>query len=757
MRSSTLGLGATLASALLLSRSAVAQVSLSPAQNAQNAGSTISNTINPSYAGFGIEPSDLFVFVGTSSPLQLTYNLLSNLANYTGAPPHIRVGGNAGDTMLYDDSVTGYALQQNPNPTGSGYSRPSDYYFFGPDYFKVIDYFPNGTPVTYGLNLAYEGSDALQRIVAQASAALNYIGTSGNNSPKLYSLEIGNEPDLYVDLGYRQSGWSVTNFGNDWASRAQAVYNQSLQSKGINTNFFEVAATATTASKAGQAFRISNLVANSQGVAVDNGVYVAGWNQHDYYYYVGVSNWTITIPALLDLSSTVNQFHEWSQQLGQAQITGKPYYLREMGSIGPNGLKGISDTFANALWTLNFFFYAASIGVDSVQMHMTQYSFAAPWQPNNFNGTSPHVRPTYYAWAAWAQIIGPTCNSQVAPITLNNQPSSYNNRLSAYGVYRASALTTVVLINTQVYYSGSGNPNYQNFMLSLPSLSGQTVYLSVLYAGGVDSTSNVQWNGISYESSGTGQPSVVNGTQWTMTVGSDGSLTVPVRDSQIVAVSTVRLGHESIDTQNCKNLAAAAPTSGGSSTAASGKAAPTFKATSGFKTGTVLSKTAIIAIAAGGGAAVLVLTALFIWCCVRSCKKSNARKARTAAILKAPPRNDDHPLLERDYADESHASYPAYQNSPGLKGWDSPMTSVSHAHQVQPSQSYRNVQPEYEYAPAAYQYHPQQAQVVHSPIPQQPQQYYQQQQGYVQNPYQNHGQNQRYSQSHQGQHHSRAY
>ncbi|CDU21947.1 uncharacterized protein SPSC_00577 [Sporisorium scitamineum] len=745
MRSSTSALVASLASALLLARTACAQINLSPATNPSSAGSVISNTINPSYAGFGIEPSDLFIYTGTTSANQLTFNLLSNLANYTGAPPHIRVGGNAGDTMLYDQSVTAYALEQNPSASGQGNARPSDYYLFGDNYFKVMNYFPKNTPITYGLNLAYQGSDALQRIVQQAGAAFDNIGSGGNGS-KLYSLEIGNEPDLYIDLGYRSSSWSPTDFGNEWASRAEAIYNQTLKSRGVSSDFFEVACTATTASKNGQPFRIANLVGNTQGVAADNGIYVAGWNQHDYYYYVGVSGYNLTMSLLLDLSQTVKQFGEWANQVGQSLVTGKPYYLREMGSVGPNGLTGISETFGNALWTLNFFFYAASIKVDSVQMHMTQYSIAAPWQTNNFNNQGPHVRPTYYAWAAWAQIIGPTCNAQIAPITLNNQPSSYNNRLGAYAVYRGTTLTSVVMINTQPYYSYSGNPSYQNFVISLPSLAGQTVYLSVLYANGVDSTNNVQWNGISYERSGTGQPTTVNGTQWTMNVGSDGTLTVPVRDSQVVVASTVRLGQEAVNTKNCQSFissTAASNSGSGSGTGTSGgKPAPTFKSTTGFKSDLPLSMTAIIAIAAGGGVLLIALLGLFIWCCVRSCKKSNRRKARAAAILKAPPRHDDHPLLERDPAEESYASYPAYggksyEASPALKGWDSPMTSVSHQHHVLPSQSYNQMQPAYEYAPQYNQHTPQ---MMHSPAPQQAHF----QHNYVQNPYQT------YANSHSG-------
>lgn len=55
-----------------------------------------SATINPSFAGFGIESSNLFSVTGMEQPNDLTFNLINNLANYTGKPPHIRLGGNTG-------------------------------------------------------------------------------------------------------------------------------------------------------------------------------------------------------------------------------------------------------------------------------------------------------------------------------------------------------------------------------------------------------------------------------------------------------------------------------------------------------------------------------------------------------------------------------------------------------------------------------------------------------------------------------------
>lgn len=542
----------------------------------------------------GIEPINLFSFTGTTTANALTMNLLDNLASYTGVPPHLRIGGNSGDHILFrsDTQHAGYQVYTNPSPSGQG-SPPTDNYFVGTGYFGAMDMLPKGTPVTFGLNMAYSGSDYLTQIVNQANAPLSLL-----KNVSVVGFEVGNEPDLFVQNGYRTSGWTVTDYGTEWANRVVSIYQNVLQPKGISSAFFEPAATATTATNNGKPYRISNLV--NTGVATDNGIYVAGWNQHDYYYYTDVSTYTLTLPRLLDLSNTVSQFTEWAGQAQQAAVTGKPYYLREMGSVGPTGMQGITDVFANTLWTLNFFLYAATLQISSVQMHMTSNSYASPWVPAAFDDQTPHVRTTYYAWAAIDQIIGKSCTTRVASLTLNGIPSSYRNHVVGYTSYTGSSLRAVILINTQLATTGS-TAGSVDVLLNMPDFRGQTVHISTLTASGADASSNTTWNGISYERSGNGQPTVVDSADHTLTVDGTGSVTVPVRDSQAVVVATKeKLGSETnVDTSACTDLTTnpeggenvasetaasgatgTAPTFGGATTASGPQ--PTFKSTSGF-------------------------------------------------------------------------------------------------------------------------------------------------------------------------------
>lgn len=603
-----------------------AQASITPAattsglSNPSGGSQGLSYILSPSYAGMGIEPSNLFAFTGRSSPNQMTMNLLNILANYTGQPPHMRVGGNTGDTALFNSSYNGYDFQPNPKTTG-----PTDVAYYGPNFFKVINYFPKDTPVTYGLPLAYQGSGANQMLLDVANGVVDAF-----TNIHLYSLEVGNEPDLYVQNKFRQSGWGASQYGDEWSSAVLQVWQQVLQPKGITKSFFESACTATTAANRG--FRIEDLVQTGVATATDNGLYVGGWNQHDYYYYVNVSSYKLTLEGLMDLGSTIGQFNEWSNQADQARTTGKPYFLREMGSVGPEGIQGISDTFGNALWTFNFFLFASTVGVQSVQMHMLQDSYGSPWQPIPLNdGTQPFVRPSYSAWAAMAQLNGAGCQTQIAPLTINNMPSGYTNRLGAYAAYDAGNLQSVIVINTKPAYSSQGqNINTQQVSFSLPtSMSGKTFYLSLLTAPGADALNNTQWNGYDYSQNGDGTAKRVDSQTRTAVVGSDGTLTFSVRDSQAVVAnmgSQIGSTNNKPDSKACAQFAIINTQDTGSG----------FKATSGFASHLPLSMGAIIGIAAGGGSALLILLGLIIFCCVRRARKRRATKLSDSAALLPP-------------------------------------------------------------------------------------------------------------------------
>ena len=537
-----------------------------------------SDYIDPSFAGFGIEPSNLFSFTGYSTPNELTFNLLDNLVSYTGKPPHIRLGGNTQDYMVFSENQQEWTWINNPDASGAGAYAPN-HMLIGPKFFQAANRFPEGTPVTWGLNLAYQEPDYIEKIVDMATQVIE-------NTPRLrlVSFEIGNEPDLYAQNGFRTGVWGGDVYVEQWLDRASALWGQVLKPNNLPSNFFEP---GTTASTIGTSFQIHDM--DTLGVAVQaNGStesYIASWNQHDYYYYIGVSTYPLTLYHFMTLSTMNDQFAAWETQIKQSQDTPYPYALREMGVVGPIGMEGITNTFGAALWQLNFLLYMASLNITTVQMHQTDNSNASAWQPIEMYGRQPFVRPIYYGISAFDQIIGPTCQAQVSAYDITAYPQNYGGRITSYSVYQAGQLATIVVINSNMANITDAKASL-TVTISLPqSLAGQVLHLASLTNDGADATSGTTFNGISYERSGDGTPTVVDSSDPTVTIASDGSATFTVRDSQaIVANLGTKVGSgRSANSAACAAIAERSPGIGSTSTSSSRSNASSSNAASSTK------------------------------------------------------------------------------------------------------------------------------------------------------------------------------
>ncbi|KAF1950763.1 hypothetical protein CC80DRAFT_576398 [Byssothecium circinans] len=498
--------------------------SLSLTIQPKRAGASVSDNLSPSYAGFGIEPSNLFSFTGNANPNLMSIQLLQNLADYSGAPPHIRLGGNTQDYMIYDSTYKDFGWKKNPQSSAQG-AIAADSMIIGPNFFSALDRFPKGTWVTLGLNLAYQGSDFKQRMVNTAQAAVDNL-----KNVQLYSFEIGNEPDLWLQNGFRTGAWDGKAYTQAFMDAADNIYNSVLKPAGLPATFFEPPATASTI---GNSFEITQLVNNGLLNEKNGNYYVGWWNQHDYFQFIGVTSEPITLDNLMNMDATNTQFQYWEKQIKIAISTGVPYVLREMSSVGPIGVHGVTDTFGAALWTLNFFLYTATLNVTSVQMHMTDNSNASAWQPITVFGTKPFVRPQYYAHAAVHQIIGNgNGTTQIGALNVNGASGEYKGRIRAYSAYANGNIQSAILINTK-----PANSNSFTFNLDFGTANAnKKIYLSTLTADSHTSSSGTTWNGIKFDDV-TGKASVVDDNLNVQTLDGSGKVAIQVRDSQAIVAN----------------------------------------------------------------------------------------------------------------------------------------------------------------------------------------------------------------------------
>ncbi|GKT64096.1 glycoside hydrolase family 79 protein [Colletotrichum tofieldiae] len=513
----------------------------------------VSAIIDPSFAGFGIELDHLYYFMGDETPNDLSINLLNNLANFTGRPPYVRLGGNTQDYVIYDESQDEWLIKANPRPAASG-NVPADNFIIGPRFMEIANRMPKGTPITWGLNMGYAESDYLDQLTTMASQIIDRC-----TNLNLMSFEFGNEPDLYGNNGFRtESSWSGSEYVKEWRERADAVWEEVLEPRGLHSNFFE--ASASTAWVAGTGFEIKDLV----GYGIDDKAnnsdvgYITSWNQHNYYYFVGSFPYPLTLDYMMRFDTTKAQFDSAIEaQITQAEQTTHPFALREMSVVGPLGVEGLSDTFASALWTLNFLFYAATINISSVQFHMTFDSNASAWQPTAMFGRDRFVRPLYYGMAAFSQTIGRSCTARVAQAEISDYPSDHNEYIKAWSVYQGDSLASLVVLNGKVANVSEADKGSITVDVTLPtSLAGETLHLSYLTSDGADATSGTTWNGISFEQGNDGKLTQVSNEDVTVKVGSDGKASIPVRDSEaVVANIGGKVGSGEPDSTACNTLA----------------------------------------------------------------------------------------------------------------------------------------------------------------------------------------------------------
>lgn len=321
-----------------------------------------------------------------------------------------------------------------------------------------------------------------------------------------------------------------------------------LKPNNIPSNFFEPGCTASTIATDFQIKDLLSFDANRKVTGSDS-TYIAGWNQHDYYYFIGVTGFPLTLEYLMTLSTTETQFTAWVEQIEQSKTTHLPYSIREMGIVGPVGMDGTSDVFGGAIWTMNFLLYASSLDISSVQFHMTDNSKASAWQPIEMDDMQPSVRPIYYGMAAFDQVMGSGCSAQVSRPKVKSYPAEYEDFIRTYTVYHGGQLDSLVVINGKVANISEPNKASVDVSLKVPSsLSGQVLHLSYLTSDGADATTGTTWDGMSYEESGDGTPTYVSNEDITAQVGSDGTVTFSVRDSEAVVAT---IGRRVADQAQC--------------------------------------------------------------------------------------------------------------------------------------------------------------------------------------------------------------
>lgn len=368
-------------------------------------------------------------------------------------PGILRLGGNSQDNTCWDP-------RQAPHPDACKATlTAADLKLFS-DAARA-----SGWRLILGINLKQDS----------ASWALKEIteGVAREIQPKsILGLEIGNEPDLFRRTALRAKGYSPADHAKEFLDYAHAF------AKNPEAKRYAVVGPATCCSWRNAA----DLGAFIDGVGPKTLKLVTVHN----YSATTCGGRTVSIGQLLAPSLMDRLNREVQPLVAAATSRGLPIAMAETNSASCGGMPGVSNSFASALWGLDYMFTLAQDGFRSVNFHMSY----RPGGGSSYNPIDTYAassggqyrnvaEPLYYAMYLFArnasgERLTPTSISTNANITAyaTSAPGSLrvyviNKDLKAAGeievkLSRATGPASLLLLKASSLDSAAQQTSYGN-------------------------------------------------------------------------------------------------------------------------------------------------------------------------------------------------------------------------------------------------------------------------------------------------------
>jgi hypothetical protein len=350
--------------------------------------------IGPGFVGLSYEKSHLEdgFFRGDNAALVAMFDLLG--------PSLLRVGGNSVDESVWQTFDAGAPVGDATAPTVITSADVDGLATFAR---------AAGWKVLYGVNLKTSSS-------AVDSEEAAYAATSLGSA--LYGFEIGNECDLYTTVASSPGTWNYAAFTSDWNAFESAMHTSAPSAAFTGPASASHYATWTAPFGTAEASKIVLLT------------------QH--YYVANGQSATSTIDLLLSPDpALVTELGALSTAASDAGIA-NGYRLSECNSFYNGGASGVSDSYASALWVIDFLFTNAEHGSAGTNFHgggnSTGYTPIA-----DANGMVVGARPEFYGMLLFSKA------GEGSVLKVTGAPTSLN--FSAYAVGGTGTTRSVVLSN----------------------------------------------------------------------------------------------------------------------------------------------------------------------------------------------------------------------------------------------------------------------------------------------------------------------
>ena len=401
------------------------------------------NSIPANFTGLGYEISSV-ARKGLLEPHNSVYVAMVRALGKSGV---IRVGGNTSDFSRYAAG-------------GPSVSSPKATVISSADLHDLGGFLQaTGWQLIWGLNLGSERTpEDLANALDEAEAVVRFAG------PHLLAIEIGNEPDLF-SIEHRPKPYTYDSFRRDFQPVRDALLKRLPNVPLAGPDVAGAADwVAPFASEEKQNLRLltHHYYRGSQNASTSTSAQLLGIDPH-------------LEPMLAAMSAA-------------SKSSGFPFRLCEVNSFSGGGRPGVSDTFVQALWVLDYMLRIAVGGASGVNIEtgVNQLGFISSYSPiaDDEHG-SYTAAPGFYGMLAFAQIG----QGRLLPVTLGASPLN----LAAYAVERSDGDTVLIVINREMLTPAS---------LRVPQRPGFKASLLRLQAPAPSATKGVALGGVPIAMSG---------------------------------------------------------------------------------------------------------------------------------------------------------------------------------------------------------------------------------------------------------------
>ncbi|KAF5329457.1 hypothetical protein D9619_009103 [Psilocybe cf. subviscida] len=435
------------------------------------------------FFGFSVEMSVANQVLGkNSSFLQVPFlNLMANIQQRAGRVV-VRVGGNTQETaVLVDSTPDGRILEKDMRGISNPTQTPP--LIFTPELLHMLRAISSLVNVRWHLGVPFNDTQNFRLgIVEQGQQILGDY---------LIGLQVGNEPDLYVDHGHRPQGYGPYDYYGEFGLLVEALSGNSnvpnkniLIGPNVNSGNWSPEQVWNTGF-------VDTFSSNLGYLAVEHYPTDNCFAQFG----VGTPRDPQTMfPTFLNHTAGQNIVAPYLNSTAYAQSKGKRLLMFETNSASCGGFVGISDSFGAALWALDYAMQLAYANFSGAYFHVGgQNVYYNPFTSPPTNQSTFRqwtVGPVYYSALVMAEAIGASNNSQVLDLAANN-----NNIFSpAYAIYEGGNLARVLLFNYVSDPTGASDISVALSLASGGSMPGQ-IQVKHLLAKSVSQKGNFTWAG----------------------------------------------------------------------------------------------------------------------------------------------------------------------------------------------------------------------------------------------------------------------